>query len=84
MRILKQSDDIKVVLEYGMLTEDRFFDRVKDFVLFPTINKEYFTLEEFREKVKDAQTDKDDNLVLLILLIKKSSTVILRSNRVRI
>ena len=58
-------DDIKVVLEYGMLTEDRFFDRVKDFVLFPTINKEYFTLEEFREKVKDAQTDKDDNLVLL-------------------
>lgn len=58
-------NDIKVVLEYGMLTEDRFFDRVKDFVLFPTINKEYFTLEELREKVKDAQTDKDDNLVLL-------------------
>jgi len=58
-------DDIKVVIEYGMLTEDRFFDRIKDFLLFPTIDNTYFTLDELKKKVKDAQTDKDDNLVLL-------------------
>lgn len=61
----KKWDDVKVVIEYGMLTEDRFFDRVKDFVLYPTINKEYFTLKEIQEKVKDTQTDKDGNLILL-------------------
>src|SRR5699024_10361747 len=58
-------DDINVVIEYGMLTEDRFFDRIKDFLLFPTIDNTYFTLDELKKKVKDAQTDKDDNLVLL-------------------
>lgn len=58
-------NDIKVVIEYGMLTEDRFFDRVKDFALFPTINDEFFTLEELQENLKEAQTDKDGNLVLL-------------------
>lgn len=58
-------NDIKVVIEYGMLTEDRFFDRVKDFALFPTIDKEFLTLEELKEKVKDTQTDKEENLILL-------------------
>lgn len=58
-------NDIKVVIEYGLLTEDRFFDRVKDFALFPTINNEFFTLGELQEKLKETQTDKDGNLVLL-------------------
>lgn len=58
-------NDIKVVIEYGLLTEDRFFDRVKDFALFPTINNEFFTLGELQEKLKEIQTDKDGNLVLL-------------------
>lgn len=58
-------DDIKVVIEYGMLTEDRFYDRVKDFYLFPTVDGEYFTLEELKEKTKELQTDKDENLVVL-------------------
>lgn len=58
-------NDSKVVIEYGLLTEDRFFDRVKDFALFPTINDAYFTLEELKEKTKEAQTDKDGNLILL-------------------
>lgn len=58
-------NDIKVVIEYGLLTEDRFFDRVKDFALFPTINNEFYTLEELQEKLKETQTDKDGNLVLL-------------------
>src|SRR5690625_6029763 len=48
-----------------MFTDDRFFDRVKDFVLFPSINKEYFNIKKFKKKIKDAQTDKDEHLVLL-------------------
>lgn len=58
-------DDIKVVIEYGMLTEDRFYDRVKDFYLYPTVDGTYLTLEELKEKTKELQTDKDENLIVL-------------------
>jgi molecular chaperone HtpG len=58
-------NDIKVVIEYGMLSEDKFFDKAKDFALFPTTAGDYFTLEELKEKTKDAQTDKDGKLVQL-------------------
>lgn len=58
-------DDIKVVIEYGMLTEDKFFEKAQDFALFPTVDKQYFTFEELEEKIKDTQTDKDDKLVIL-------------------
>ena len=61
----KKWDDIKIVIEYGMLTEDKFYDKAKDFALYPTVDGEYFTLSELRDKVKDTQTDKDDNLVIL-------------------
>ncbi|WP_121668065.1 molecular chaperone HtpG [Mesonia aquimarina] len=58
-------DDIKVVIEYGMLTEDKFFDKAQKFSLYPTVDKKYFTFEEYKEKIKDNQTDKDDKLVVL-------------------
>ncbi|MGM0636146.1 MAG: molecular chaperone HtpG [Bacteroidota bacterium] len=58
-------DDIKVVIEYGMLTEDKFFDKAKDFALYPTVDGKHFTFEELEEKIKDNQTDKDDKLVVL-------------------
>ena len=58
-------DDIKIVIEYGMLTEDRFYDRAKDFTLYPTVDKSYFTFDELKDKIKDVQTDKDDTLVIL-------------------
>lgn len=61
----KKWDDIKIVIEYGMLTEDKFFDKAQDFALYPTINGEYYTLSELKEKIKDLQTDKDDNFVVL-------------------
>lgn len=61
----KKWNDIKVVIEYGMLTEDKFFDRAQDFALYPTVDGSYFTLSELREKVKANQTDKDETLVLL-------------------
>ncbi|WGF91342.1 molecular chaperone HtpG [Aequorivita marisscotiae] len=61
----KKWNDIKIVIEYGMLTEDKFFDKAQDFALYPTVNDTYFTFSELKEKIKDAQTDKDGNLVIL-------------------
>ena len=58
-------NDIKVIIEYGMLSEEKFFDKAKKFALFPTVNNEYFTFEELVEKTKDIQTDKDGNHILL-------------------
>ncbi|GGE31091.1 molecular chaperone HtpG [Psychroflexus planctonicus] len=61
----KKWNDIKVVIEYGMLTDDKFFEKAEKFVLYPTVDETYFTYEELEAKIKDNQTDKDDKLVVL-------------------
>ncbi len=61
----KKWDDIKVFIQYGMLSEDKFYDKAKDFNLFKTSEGDYYTTEEFKEKVSAAQTDKDGKLVIL-------------------
>jgi molecular chaperone HtpG len=61
----KKWNDIKIVIEYGMLSEPKFFEKAQKFALFPTVDKTYFTFDELKDKVKDLQTDKDENLVLL-------------------
>ena len=58
-------NDIKMVIEYGMLTEEKFFEKAQEFALYPTVDGTYFTFEELSEKIKDVQTDKDDKLVIL-------------------
>lgn len=58
-------NDIKMVIEYGMLSEEKFFDKAKNFALYPTVKNEYFTFEELQEKIKPLQTDKDENLIVL-------------------
>ncbi len=58
-------NDIKIVIEYGMLSEEKFFEKAQAFALYPTVDNSYFTLEELKEKIKDLQTDKDDKLVVL-------------------
>jgi len=58
-------NDIKVVIEYGMLTEDKFFEKAQEFALYPTVDGTYYTFEELSEKIKDLQTDKDDKTVIL-------------------
>src|SRR5210317_668478 len=58
-------NDIKEVIEYGMLSEDKFFEKAENFALYPTTEGEYFTFEELKESIKDIQTDKDDKLILL-------------------
>ncbi|MBA5793268.1 molecular chaperone HtpG [Flavobacterium sp. xlx-214] len=58
-------NDIKIVLEYGMLSEDKFYEKAKDFALYPTVNNSYFTFEELKEKIKPNQTNKEGKLVVL-------------------
>ena len=58
-------NDIKVVIEYGMLSEDKFFEKAEKFALYPTTDGDYHTFEELNELIKDHQTDKDDKLIIL-------------------
>jgi molecular chaperone HtpG len=61
----KKWNDIKIVIEYGMLSEPKFFEKAQKFALYPTVNNKYFTFKELKEKTTAAQTDKDGNLVVL-------------------
>jgi molecular chaperone HtpG len=61
----KKWNDIKIVLEYGMLSEDKFYEKADAFTLYPTVDDKYFTLDELKENLKDSQTDKNGKLVLL-------------------
>ncbi|NEW79370.1 MAG: molecular chaperone HtpG [Gelidibacter sp.] len=58
-------NDIKIIIEYGMLSEDKFFEKSDKFALYPTVDDTYFTFEELEEKIKPLQTDKDNNLIIL-------------------
>lgn len=58
-------NDIKIVIEYGMLSEDKFFEKADKFALYPTVDGTYYTFGELQEKLKPNQTDKDDKLVIL-------------------
>tara|TARA_B100001179_G_scaffold45928_1_gene30584 strand:+ start:139 stop:2007 length:1869 start_codon:yes stop_codon:yes gene_type:complete len=58
-------NDIKVVIEYGMLTEDKFYDKAEEFNLFPTVDEKYLTYSELEKKIKKNQTDKEGNLIIL-------------------
>jgi len=58
-------NDIKIVLEYGMLSEEKFYEKAGAFVLYPTVDDKFFTLEELKENLKEKQTNKDGKLVIL-------------------
>jgi molecular chaperone HtpG len=58
-------NDIKIVLEYGMLSEDKFYEKAGAFTLYPTVDDKFFTLEELKENLKEKQTDKDGKLIVL-------------------
>jgi len=61
----KKWNDIKIVLEYGMLSEPKFYEKAGDFVLYPTVDDKYFTLAELKENLATNQTDKNGKLVVL-------------------
>ncbi|MCF1421318.1 molecular chaperone HtpG [Mangrovimonas futianensis] len=61
----KKWNDIKIVIEYGMLSEEKFFEKAEAFALYPTVDGKYYTYEELYNAIKAKQTDKDDKLVIL-------------------
>ena len=58
-------DDLKIFINYGMLSQEDFYDRAKDFALLKDVDGKYFTFEEYQTLIKDNQTDKDGNLIYL-------------------
>ena len=58
-------DSLKIFIEYGMLSNESFYDKAKDFALVKDIEGKYFTLDEYRTLIKDNQTDKDSQLIYL-------------------
>lgn len=58
-------NDIKVVIEYGMLTEEKFFEKAEKFALYPNVDGKFYTYEELESLIRENQTDKDDKLVIL-------------------
>lgn len=58
-------DSLKIFIHYGMLAQEDFYDRAKDFALLKDVDNKYFTYDEYRELIKDNQTDKDQQLIYL-------------------
>ena len=61
----KKWDDIKLFIQFGMLSDEKFYDRAIGFALMKNVDNQYFTLDEYKAKVKDAQTDKNGDLIML-------------------
>ena len=61
----KKWNDIKIVIEYGMISEEKFYEKSDKFALYPTVDHTYYTFDELKNKIKDHQTDKDGKLVIL-------------------
>ncbi|HRG07485.1 MAG TPA: molecular chaperone HtpG, partial [Cyclobacteriaceae bacterium] len=61
----KKWDDISVFVKYGIISDEKFYDKAKEFALLKNVDSKYFTFKEYEEKVKPNQTDKDKNVVYL-------------------
>jgi len=63
--------EIRTFVKYGMISEEKFYDKATKFALFKNIDESYFTIEEYKEKIKDTQKDKHDKIVHLYSNAKK-------------
>jgi molecular chaperone HtpG len=72
-------NETKIVIEYGCLTDQKFMEKYKTFMLFPTVNDEYLTWDEMIEKTKTNQTDKDENHIILYSSDKEKEFSYLKS-----
>jgi molecular chaperone HtpG len=78
----KKWDDISIFVKYGMIADEKFYDRAKEFALLKNNMGKYYTLDEYRDYVKDLQTDKDKNIIFLYTTdAGKQHTYIERANR---
>ncbi len=74
----KKWDDLKIFIEYGMLSDDKFYDRAMKFFLFKNTEDKYFTFEEYEKLIKENQTDKDNKLVYLYTTHKEDQYTFLK------
>ena len=61
----KKWDDINIFVKYGMISDEKFYEKAKDFTLLKNVDKQYFTFDEYKEKVSPHQTDKEKQLIYL-------------------
>jgi len=61
----KKWQDMNIIVEYGMLSDEKFYDRSQEFCLYKTVGDKFYTIQEFTELIKDNQKNKDDKLVYL-------------------
>ena len=61
----KKWDDINIFVKYGIISDEKFYEKAKDFTLLKNVDRHYFTLDEYKEKVKAIQTDKENQLVYI-------------------
>ncbi len=76
-------NDLKIFINYGMLTQEDFYDRAKDFALFTDTDNKYYTFEEYKTLIKDNQTDKDGNLIYLYANNKDEQYSYMRPPRIK-
>ncbi|MDO4462662.1 MAG: molecular chaperone HtpG [Bacteroidia bacterium] len=72
-------DDLKIFIQYGMLTDEKFAERAQKFILFKNVDGKYFSIEEYKELIKANQTDKNDNLVVLYANDKEAQFTAIQS-----
>ncbi len=76
-------DEIAPIVKYGMVTDDKFYDRAQKFALLKNTEGEHFTLEEYLEKVKDTQTDKHDKVVMIYANEQKDQAAFINAAKTR-
>ncbi len=79
----KKWDDLKLFIEYGMMTDDKFYERAEKFALLKNTEGQYFTFEEYRNLIKDNQTDKHKTLIYLYATDKEEQYVFIDKARAK-
>ena len=79
----KKFDDIGLFVKYGIISDEKFYDKAKDFCLLKNVDGKYFTFEEYREAVKENQTDKNDTQVWLYTTDVKKQDAFIESAKKR-
>jgi molecular chaperone HtpG len=79
----KKFDDIGLFVKYGIISDDKFYEKAKDFCLVKNTDGKFFTFEEYRELIKENQTDKNDTLVWLYTTDEKKQDAFIQSAKKR-
>jgi len=79
----KKWDDLKLFIQFGMMTDDKFYERAIKFTLFKNVDGKYFTIDEYKNIVKSNQTDKNNNLVLLYASSKEKQYTFIQAAKDR-